>query len=191
MGARPLAMPLPVWVIGSYSNDGTANLMTVAWCGQCSSDPPCVAVSVRKSRLTYENLLSRQAFTVNIASRRYLTETDFFGLTSGRQVDKFKRSGLTPVRSLLVDAPYVAEFPLALECKVITTVEIGSHTQVIGEIIDMKVDQAALDSENRIVIEQLEPFYCSPDDRRYRGLGAALGAAYADGCCLLQPQTGE
>lgn len=186
MGPGPLAMPLPVWVIGSYGRDGAANLMTAVWCGQCSSNPPCIAVSVRASRLSKANILFRRAFTVNVSSRSYVDETDFFGLVSGRDADKFVSCGLTPVRSLVVDAPYIDEFPLVLECALFQTVELGEHIQLIGKIVDQKVAENLIDSSGRVDMGALAPLYCSPADRCYYALGEKLSPAYSAGLRFRQ-----
>lgn len=189
LGARAVAMPLPVWVIGSYNQDRSANFMTAAWCGQCSSEPPCVAVSLRPSRLSHENILRQQAFTVNIAAQEQFELVDFFGLVSGRSVDKLRAAGLTILRSGLVPAPYIAEFPLNLECRLLKSVEIGSHTQFIGEIVDVKAGMSVLDAEGRPDMAKLAPLFCSPADRGYYGLGARLGNAYSAG--LVRVREGD
>ena len=121
--------------------------MAVAWGGICCSSPPCVAVSLRRATYTYGNLMERKAFTVNVPSEGHAREADYVGIASGRKVDKFAASGLTPIRSKLVDAPYVAEFPLVLECRLLRTVEIGLHTQFVGEIVDVKADETVLGEE--------------------------------------------
>jgi flavin reductase (DIM6/NTAB) family NADH-FMN oxidoreductase RutF len=87
--------------------------------------------------------MSRKAFTVNLAPAKYVAEADYFGLVSGRDVDKFAVTGLTPVKSELVDAPYIEEFPYSLECVVTHTLDLGVHTLFIGEIKDAKIDESA------------------------------------------------
>src|ERR1035438_5631375 len=111
LGAKTLLFPTPVLMVGSYDQAGKPNLMTAAWGGICCSDPPCVAVSLRKSRHSYDSIVERKAFTVGIANEAKMTEADYVGIASGRNSDKFAVTGLTPVRSELVDAPYAAEFP--------------------------------------------------------------------------------
>jgi flavin reductase (DIM6/NTAB) family NADH-FMN oxidoreductase RutF len=118
LGAKTLIVPTPTWIVGSYDNQGKPNGMTAAWGGICCSDPPCVAVSLRKATYSYGSLIRRRAFTVSVPSQGQVKVADYFGLTSGRETDKFAATGLTPVRSDLVDAPYVQEFPLVLECKI-------------------------------------------------------------------------
>ena len=178
MGARTLVFPTPVWVVGTYDKEGKPNVMTAAWGGICCSQPPCVAVSLRKATYTYGNLMERKAFTVNVPSEARCREADYIGIVSGKNVDKFAATGLTPVRSELVDAPYVKEFPLVLECKLLRTVEIGLHTQFIGEIIDVKADESVLGEGGLPDIEKVKPIVYSPEIRSYHGIGRNLGRAY-------------
>ena len=95
--------------------------MNAAWGGICCSKPPCVAVSLRKATYSYAGIVERKAFTVGIACEGRMVEADYVGIASGRDVDKFAVAGLTPVRSDLVDAPYAAEFPVVLECRLLHT----------------------------------------------------------------------
>jgi flavin reductase (DIM6/NTAB) family NADH-FMN oxidoreductase RutF len=90
-------------------------------------------------------LVERKAFTISVPSQHQVKEADYFGLTSGRDTDKFAATGLTPVASDLVDAPYVQEFPLVLECKILHTFKLGLHTQFVGQILDVKADEDVLD----------------------------------------------
>jgi flavin reductase (DIM6/NTAB) family NADH-FMN oxidoreductase RutF len=181
LGAKPLAYPTPVFVVGTYDRAGRPNVMTASWAGICCSSPPCIAVSLRKATYSYGNIIDKRAFTVNIPSDIYVRETDFFGLVSGKGVDKFTATGLTPVKSSLVDAPYVEEFPFILECKVIHTVEIGLHTQFIGEILDIKADESVLSEHGIPDMKKILPFLFAPESRTYYGIGQYLGKAFAIG----------
>jgi len=181
LGARVLAIPTPVWVVGTYDKEGKPNVMTAAWGGVCCSRPPCVNVSLRKATYSYGNIVERQAFTVNIPGVEDVAKVDFIGTASGRDVDKFAISGLTPVRSRLVDAPYVAEFPLVLECRVIHTLEIGLHTQFIGEIVDVKAEESAVTDRNAPDINIVNPIIYSPGNREYNAIGRSLGQAHRRG----------
>ena len=178
LGARVLAIPTPVWVVGTYDKEGKPNVMTAAWGGVCCSRPPCVNVSLRKATYSYGNIVERQAFTISIPGVEHVAEVDFIGTASGRDVDKFAITGLTPVRSGLVDAPYVAEFPLVLECRVIHTLEIGLHTQFIGEILDVKAEESAVTDRNAPDIGVVDPFVYSPGNRTYHAIGRSLGLAH-------------
>lgn len=181
LGARTLAYPTPTWIIGSYDKDGRPNGATVAWGGICNSQPPCMAVSLRKATYSYGNLMERQAFTVNVPSEAQVRQVDYFGLTSGREVDKFSATRLTPVRSELVDAPYIDEFPLVLECRVIEVFELGLHTQFVGEIVDVKADESVLDGNGLPDMERVRPILFAPEVQAYYGIGSNLGQAFRCG----------
>jgi flavin reductase (DIM6/NTAB) family NADH-FMN oxidoreductase RutF len=181
VGPKTVLFPTPVLIVGTYDPDGRPNVMAAAWGGICCSRPPCVAVSLRKATYTYGNIVAREAFTLSIPSESYVQQADYFGLVSGRSEDKFATTGLTPVRSATVDAPYVGEFPFALECKLIRTIEIGLHTQFIGEVLDIVAEEDVLAEDGTIDIEQVRPFLFAPDNRAYYGLGPRLGGAFSIG----------
>lgn len=180
-GAKTLIFPAPVWCVGSYDANGNPNVMTIAWGGICCSQPPCVTISLRKATYTYGNIMARQAYTLSVPSVNYVQAADYFGMVSGRKANKFKETGLTPVTSELVDAPYVGEFPMILECRVIHHYEIGLHTHFVGEILDVKVDEAVLDANGVPDIEKLRPFVYSPEAQRYHGIGSFVGKAFEIG----------
>lgn len=181
LGAKVFAMPSPVWVVGTYGEDNTPNIMTAAWAGICCSVPPCVTVSLQKSRASYENIMKRKAFTISIPSSKQAAEADYVGIVSGKTTDKFAMARLTAVKSELVDAPYVGEFPLILECRLIQTVELGIHTQFIGEIVDVKADNDVLDEKGNPSLEKVSPFVFSASDRGYYQIGDQLGQAFSIG----------
>ena len=178
VGARTLAMPAPVWVVGTYDARGRANLMTAAWGGICCSRPPCLAVSLRKATYTHGSILSRQAFTVSVPSERHVRQADYAGLASGRDLDKFARSGLTAVPSTVVDAPYVQEFPLVLECRLVRTVELGLHTQFVGEILDVKADEEVLAASGLPDLGKVRPIVFDAGLSAYYAVGERLGTAF-------------
>ena len=181
LGTKTLIFPTPVWCVGSYDADGNPNVMTIAWGGICCSQPPCVTISLRKATYTYGNIMERMAYTLSVPSENHVKEADYFGIASGHNVDKFKQTGLTPVKSELVDAPYVKEFPMILECKVIHHFEIGLHTLFIGQILDVKVEDSALTDAAKPDIEKIRPIVFSPEDRRYHGVGGFIGKAFEIG----------
>jgi len=180
-GAKTIAFPTPAWAIGTYDAEGKANVMTAAWAGICCSRPPCMAVSLRKATSTYDNLVARGAFTISIPSERHVREIDHIGVVSGRDVDKFQKLGLTAAHAENVDAPYVKEFPVVIECKLLQKTELGLHTQFIGEIMDVKADESVLDAEGNPDVEKVRPVIFSPGNRAYHGLGDFLGAAFSIG----------
>jgi flavin reductase (DIM6/NTAB) family NADH-FMN oxidoreductase RutF len=181
IGGKTLLFPAPVLIVGTYDDEHRPNVMTVAWGGICCSQPPCVAVSLRKATYSYGNIVSRRAFTVNIPSEDQVKEADYFGMASGRDENKFERTGLTPVASELVDAPYIAEFPMVLECRVLHTIEIGLHTEFVGEILDIKVEEALLGDNGNPDMEKIKPIAYEPVNWRYFRIGSLLAKAHSVG----------
>ena len=170
IGANTIVYPSPVFIIGSYDKEGSPNAMAAAWGGISCSSPPCVSISLREATYSHGNIVDKEAFTVNIPSEDYVKEADYFGIASGRNVNKFKKTGLTPVRSKLVDAPYIEEFPLILECKLVHKVDLGLHTHFTGQIIDVKVSENFLDNGNPN-IERIKPFLYDHSFHAYYGVG--------------------
>lgn len=181
IGAKTLLYPTPTLIIGSYDAQGKPNGMTAAWAGICCSDPPCVAVSLRKATYSYGSLMERKAFTISVPSQQQVKEADYFGLVSGRDTDKFAHTGWTPVRSELVDAPYVQECPVILECKIVQVFDLGLHTQFVGQIMDVKAEEGVLDDKGLPAMLKVLPILFSPGDSGYYGIGEFLGRAFSIG----------
>ena len=185
-GAKTLIFPTPVWCVGSYDDQDRPNVMTIAWGGVCCSSPPCVTISLRKATYTYGNIMSKMAYTLSVPSAHHAKAADYFGMASGRQEDKFECTGLTPIRSELVEAPYVAEFPMVVECRVIHHYEIGLHTQFIGEILDVKVDESVLGDDGRPDMEKVGPIVYATEVGLYYGMGPFMGKAFSIGRELMK-----
>jgi flavin reductase (DIM6/NTAB) family NADH-FMN oxidoreductase RutF len=181
LGAKTLIYPAPVLVVGTYNAAGKPNVMTASWGGICCSDPPCVAVSLRKATCSHGNILERKAFTLSIPSEKYVKQTDYFGLVSGRTTDKFVHAGLTPVKSKAVDAPYVKEFPLVLECNLTQVAELGLHTQFVGEVVDVKAEESIIGDSGAIDIKKLNPLVFTPDTQEYFSIGDFVGKVFSAG----------
>lgn len=186
IGAKPLAFPTPTWVVGTYDMNGKPNAMTVAWGGICCSNPPCITVSLRKATYSYAGIVENKAFTVSIPSENHVKAADYFGITSGKDEDKFQATCLTPVRSELVPAPYVGEFPVVLECKLLNSLEVGLHTMFVGEIIDIKVEESVLDENGNPDIEKIKPVVYGTGNRNYYSIGHNLGKAFSIGKDLMK-----
>ena len=181
MGAKTMMLPTPVLIVGTYDASGKPNVMTVAWGGICCSEPPCIAISLRRATHTYGNIVEKKAFTVHITTESYLTEADYFGIVSGKKVDKFAATGLTPVKAEFVDAPYIKEFPLVFECELLHTIEIGLHTQFIGVIVDVKIDEEMITDDGFPDIEKMKPVAFAPGIRDYYSFGKVIGKAFSIG----------
>ena len=180
IGPETLIYPTPVLVVGSYDAEGRANAMTAAWGGVACSKPPCVCISLRAATASHGNIMARRALTISLPSREQAAAADYFGIASGRKVDKFAATGLTATAAELVDAPYVAEFPLAIECELLEVHELGLHTQFIGLVKDVKVDESCLDEKGRPDVRKLDPIaFAIPNS--YFALGDLLGPAYSIG----------
>jgi flavin reductase (DIM6/NTAB) family NADH-FMN oxidoreductase RutF len=181
MGAKTMMLPTPVLIVGTYDASGKPNVMTVAWGGICCSEPPCIAISLRRATHTYGNIVEKKAFTVHITIEPYLTEADYFGIASGKKIDKFAVTGLTPVKAEFVDAPYIKEFPLVFECELLHTIEIGLHTQFIGVIVDVKIDEEMVTDDGFPDIKKMKPVAFAPGIRDYYSFGKVIGKAFSIG----------
>jgi len=158
--------------------------MTAAWGGICCSSPPCVAVSLRKATHSHGSIVLQRAFTVSVPSEKHAAAADYCGIVSGKRTDKFAEAGLTAVRSVLVNAPYVGEFPLVLECRLLHQIELGLHTQFVGEILDVKAESDILDANGVVDVEKLQPLFFAPESSAYYGTGRRLGDAFSMGKAL-------
>jgi flavin reductase (DIM6/NTAB) family NADH-FMN oxidoreductase RutF len=181
LGAKTILYPTPVLIVGTYDTEDKPNVMTAAWGGICCSSPPCIAVALRKATYSYGNIIHQNCFTVSIPSEQHVHYADYFGMISGKKTNKFAATGLTPVKSTLVNAPYIKEFPFALECKLIQKIELGLHTQFIGEILDIKADEGVLDQNGQLDIEKVKPILYAPETNTYYGVGTFLGKAFSIG----------
>ena len=189
IGIETPLYPAPALVVSTYDSDDNPNAMVAAWGGICCSTPPCIAISLRRERHTYQAILDREAFTVNIPQESLVKEADLFGIISGSEEDKFAISGLTPVRGELVDAPSIEEFPISIECKLVKTVELGSHTQFIGEVVNCTADESCLDKKGQPDPQKVKPIVFMPKYGRYYGLGEIIGRAFSSGKELLEKRT--
>ncbi|MEG2172944.1 MAG: flavin reductase family protein [Desulfovibrionaceae bacterium] len=181
LGACAFAVPTPVFLVGSYDSAGKANIMTAAWGGICASQPPCLSVSIAKARWTHAAIQSRNAFTVSIPSRDQVAQADFAGMYSGRSEDKFATLGFTPTAAEHVDAPYVAECPVVIELRLTHSLELGSHTQFIGEIMDVKVHAHCLDAKGTPLLNRIDPLLFIPQARQYWSVGNLVARALSVG----------
>jgi flavin reductase (DIM6/NTAB) family NADH-FMN oxidoreductase RutF len=189
MGPRLGLYPTPVVLVGTYDGAGKPNLITLAWAGVCCSEPPSVQVSLRKERYSHTAIMERKVFSVNIPSKKYLTETDYAGLASGRNANKFETAGLTPLKGEVVDAPLVAEFPVSMECKMTHVLELGSHDLFVGQIVACWLDEEILDGDGKADSAKIDPLAFMPGvpGGKYFGLGDFLSPGYTVGRKLLGP----
>ena len=181
VGIKPAIIPTPVLLIGTYDLNGNPNMMTAAWGGVCSSQPVSICFAVQKSRYTYEALVNRKECTISIPDTEHLREADYAGIKSGREIDKFTTTGFKAIRSSLVDAPYIEECPVVIECRISGIHEIGVHVLFIAEVMDVKVDERLADKDGRVDTSRTSFVSYDPLMRSYRSVGEIIQGAFISG----------
>lgn len=153
--------PLPVVMVSMANREGKYNIITLAWVGTVCTNPPMVSISVRPERYSYPILKETGEFVINLTTKALAFATDYCGVKSGRDVDKFKEMGLTPMPASLVKAPLIAQSPLSLECKVKQIMPLGSHDMFLAEIIAVHADDNFMDEQQKFHLEKAEPIVYS------------------------------
>lgn len=180
-GAKTMCYPMPVFIIGTYNPDGTPNAMNAAWGG--ISEEKEISICVDSGHKTAQNLLSRKAFTVSMATAKYMTACDYVGLVSGNEdSEKFAKAGFHATKSQFVDAPLIDELPMALECKLISY--DPESCRLVGEIVNVSVDETVLNESGKVDVAKLQPITYDSMNHRYLVLGEAVGQAFHDGLAL-------
>ncbi len=165
--------PLPVVMVSCGDIDGLKNIITIAWTGTINSNPPMTYISVRPERYSFDIINKTKEFVINITTEELTFATDFCGVRSGRDIDKFKKLNLTPEKSLKVKAPSIKESPINIECKVSDIKELGSHFMFISEVVSVSADEKYMDKSGRFNFELSKPICYSHGE--YYGLGKYLG----------------
>ncbi|MBU4533482.1 MAG: flavin reductase family protein [Firmicutes bacterium] len=159
-------MPVPVVLVTAAAEGFRPNMITIAWTGIVNSEPPMVYVSIRPSRHTYELVRRSGEYVINVPSVDQVRQTDYCGVVSGRDVDKFKETGLTPVPAAHVKAPMIKEFPVNLECRVVETVKLPTHDVFIGEVLAVHFNEEVLNENGRVDVDKVRPYaFCMQEYR--------------------------
>lgn len=153
--------PLPVVMVSVADKEGKQNIITIAWTGTICSDPPMVSISVRPERYSYHMIKETGEFVINLTTKELAFATDYCGVKSGRDVDKFAAMQLTPVRGEKVKAPLIAESPVNLECKVTEVKHLGTHDMFMAEVVCVHADEKYMDEQNRFHLEMADPIVYS------------------------------
>ena len=153
--------PLPVVMVSLADREGKNNIITIAWAGTVCTNPPMVSISVRPERYSHKILQETGEFVINLTTRELAYATDYCGVKSGRDVDKFKELGLTPVPGSSVRAPMIGESPVNLECRVSQVLPLGSHDMFLAEVVAVHADRRYMDAQNKFHLEQAEPIVYS------------------------------
>jgi flavin reductase (DIM6/NTAB) family NADH-FMN oxidoreductase RutF len=179
LGPKPMILPMPVLLVGTYGEDGTANAMACAWTAVCSHKPLCVGIAVRQSRLTYANLEKKKAFTLNVPNTSQAASVDYLGTVSGaKQPDKLSIANLQTEKGTKVDAPLITSCPVNLECSLVNRMELGSHTWFVGEVMETHVDEAAISPTGDLDISALDPLVFIIPTSQYHALGGKVADAF-------------
>ena len=180
-GAKTLCYPMPVFIIGTYNADGTPNAMNAAWGG--ISEEKEISICVDSGHKTAANLVARKAFTVSMATAKYMTACDYVGIVSGnKEPGKFAKAGFHATRSQFVDAPIIDELPMALECEVISYDE--ETCRLVGRIVNVSADESVLDESGKVDVAKLQPITYDSMNHHYLVLGEKVGQAFHDGLAL-------
>lgn len=175
-GPKPLLYPMPVFIIGTYNEDGTPNAMNAAWGGM--ADTNLVSICLGEHRTT-NNIFSRKAFTVSMADAANVIPADYVGIVSGEQhPDKVAKAGWHTTKSAFVDAPLIDELPMALECEFVSYDEDSGL--LIGKVINVCVEESIL-TEDVIDLSKFHPITYDPSGHGYYALGEKVGQAFSDG----------
>lgn len=171
--AGNMLYPLPAVMVSVTDGEGNDNIITIAWAGTVCTNPPMVSISVRPSRFSYEMLKKTGEFVINLTTEKLAHATDYCGVRSGRDVDKFKEMKLTKEKADFVKAPMIGESPVNIECRVKQVLELGSHHMFIADVLAVHADNAYMDEKNKFQLNQAKPLVYSHGE--YLGVGKSLG----------------
>lgn len=171
--AGNMLYPLPAVLVSVANREGRDNLITVAWAGTVCTNPPMVSISVRPERYSYSMLRDTGEFVINLTTEKLAFATDYCGVRSGRDGDKFQALGLTQEEASQVCAPLLGESPVNLECRVKQVLELGSHHMFVADVLAVHVDPELLDERGKLHLDRSRPIVYSHGE--YYGLGSMLG----------------
>lgn len=171
--AGNMLYPLPAVMVSLADENGKSNIITVAWAGTVCTNPPMLSISIRPERYSYDIIKRTGEFVINLTTEELAFATDYCGVRSGREVDKFKEMKLTEEKASQVKAPMIKESPVNIECKVRKIEELGSHHMFIADVAAVNIDEKYLDEKNKFELGKANPLVYSHGE--YYGLGNLLG----------------
>lgn len=172
--AGNMLYPLPVVMISVRDQAGNDNIITVAWAGTVCTNPPMVSISVRPERYSYHMLEESGEFVINLTTEKLCFATDYCGVRSGRDVDKFQEMKLRKEEASRVNAAMIAESPVNIECRVKKIEKLGSHHMFLAEVLAVHADEAYMDERGKFDLNRAEPIVYSHGE--YFSLGKRLGS---------------
>ena len=171
--AGNMLYPLPVVMVTVRDRAGKANIITVAWAGTVCTNPPMLSISVRPERYSHRALMETKEFVVNLTTEKLVRATDYCGVKSGRDVDKFKVTGLTETPAEKVGAPLIEESPVNIECKVKEIRHLGSHDLFVADVVAVHADESYMNEKGKFELSKADPIVYSHGE--YYALGKRLG----------------
>ena len=165
--------PVPAAMVSCQREGEKPNILTIAWTGTICSDPAMVSISVRKERYSYPIIKESGEFVINLTTKNLAFATDYCGVKSGKDTDKFKEMGLTPMRASKVACPIIAESPVNIECRVKEVLELGSHDMFIAEVVAVDVSEEYMDENNKFNLNDTDLIAYSHGE--YFTLGEKVG----------------
>ena len=165
--------PVPAVMVSCACPGERPNIITLAWVGNVCSDPVMVSISVRPERYSYDIIRDTGEFVINLTTEKLAYATDFCGVKSGRDVDKYAECALTPSESVKIKAPGIKESPVSIECKVTDMKPLGSHTLFLAEVVGVDVDESYMDDAGRFDLNATGIMAYSHGE--YFSLGKRLG----------------
>lgn len=165
--------PVPAVMVSCADREGKPNIITIAWAGTVCTNPPMVSISVRPTRYSYDMIRETGEFVINLVTEPLTRACDYCGVVSGRDVDKFAKTGLTPIPVEDVSVPGIAESPVSIACRVVEERALGSHTMFLAEVVGVTADDRYLDETGRFDINGTGLIMYSHGE--YFGLGRKLG----------------
>lgn len=172
--AGNMLYPLPAVLVSVGNEAGDKNVLTIAWAGTICTNPPMVSISVRPERYSYQIIKDTGEFVINLTTKELVFATDYCGVKSGRDVDKFAEMGLTPLQGEFVQAPLIQESPVNIECKVVEVKELGSHHMFMAEVVAVHADEMYMDEHHKFHLSKAEPIVYSHGT--YYSLGEEIGS---------------
>lgn len=171
--AGNMLYPLPAVMVSLTDKEGNSNIITLAWAGTICTNPPMLSVSIRPERYSYKIIKETGEFVVNLTTKELAYATDYCGVKSGKDVDKFGKMRLTKLASEKINSVAIAESPVNIECKVRQIMELGSHSLFIADVVNVRVDSRYIDEKGRFNLAKSELIAYSHG--RYYELGKELG----------------
>lgn len=180
---RSMMYPAPAVVASAYDEEGNADCCTLAFATMCSHRPPAVMIAINTTlkRKTLKSIHYSKEFCLGFPSLEHVAEIDYMGIASGYDTNKIEDVNFTYTDAEMVNAPIINEFKVSLECKVIHVAEVGSHTQITGEIVNVQADEDVLDEKNRIIPEKLNPVVFDDVTHSYYEFGERIAKAFKVG----------